>query len=185
VGGRYEILSIGEYNFLPAIAVYLNLTIPTGRETLQAQKPLGSDVTGRGFWALGAGLTIEKTFSPIFVQWILGIKIPMPTHREDLDSPQRFGNIYQSALIGGFEFTEGLVASLLVRVTYEDVLTLNRVYKEHSSRLDLGASLALAWRFTPHWTLQTSIDSGIFTHGWGDNQPGRITWNIGVRYGYF
>jgi len=185
LGGRYEILSIGEYRYLPAIAVQLNVTIPTGRGTHQAKNMLGTDVTGRGFWAIGAGLTLEKAFSPLFIQLVLATQVPLPSHREDLGTSQQFGVLVQGMLIGGIEFTEGLVLSVLLRGNREGALSINGQEQMNSSRVDLGAALAISWRFTPHWTVQTSIDSGLYTHGWGDNQPGRITWNLGLRYGYF
>jgi hypothetical protein len=51
--------------------------------------------------------------------------------------------------------------------------------------LDVGAILALSWRFDPHGTLLFSVNSGLFINQMGVNGNGRLTYTLGLRYGFF
>lgn len=185
-GLRYELLTIGEYLELPAIALTLSVTAPTGRATWGAATPLGVDVTGRGAWALGAGVSVEHTEMPWFVRLDLGVTVPLPAARPDLGGvDQRFGPELATALAGGVELTDGVVTSLVARLTWASEIVLDGRAVDGSGRLDVGLGAALSWRFEAHWTLQLAVDTGIFADGLGDNQPGRVTGTAGVRYGVF
>ncbi|TNF24863.1 MAG: hypothetical protein EP329_24050 [Deltaproteobacteria bacterium] len=184
-GLRYEILSIGEVLELPAIAVTVSVTAPTGRPTWDAATPLGVDVTGRGAWALGAGLSLEHTAMPWFVRVDVGATVPLPAERPDLGVDQRFGPELVTDVAGGVELTEGLVTSLVARLTWASEIVLDGASVDGSGRLDVGLGAALSWRFAYHWTLQLAVDTGLFVDGLGDNQPGRLTGTLGLRYGVF
>lgn len=185
LGARFEILEIGEYAELPALAATVSLSAPTGVAPDQASQPLGTDVTSRGAWVLTAGLSLEKTKLPWFVRVDVGVDVPLPAERRDLRVTQRFGPGISVALVGGYELAEGLVASLLARFRWEAPLTLAGATVADSSRHETGLALALSYRVAPHWTLQFGLDTPILVDHLGDNQPGKISGTVGVRYGYF
>lgn len=184
-GGRYEILAIGEYAELPAIALTLAVLAPTGRATEDARTPLGVDVTGRGAWVLSAGLSVELTEVPWFVRLDLGTSVPLPAERADLGVDQRLGPSLELGLSGGIEVADNVVTSLATRLTWESETHLDEAAVADSDRLDVGLGLALSWRFAWHWTLQLGVDSGLFVDDLGKNQPGRVTSTLGLRYGSF
>jgi hypothetical protein len=184
LGARYELLSIGELLWFPAVALTTTVTLPTGR-ALEAADAGGSGVTSRGAWAFGAGVVLEKTYLPIFGRLSFGVTVPLPKEREDLGESQRYGVSLQTSLAGGVEVVSGVVVSALARLLWEDAITIGGRRVANSSRVDTGLGLALSWRFDPHWTLQAAVDSGVFLSYLGDNTPGRITGTLGLRYGYF
>ncbi len=185
LGGRFEILSIGEWIHVPAIALNLSVSAPAGRSTEQTTHVLAADVTGRGAWVLNAGLTFEKTFYPGFLRWDTGLQIPLPQYREDLEQHQRFGLSWINTFSGGVEIGSVLVLAASFRVLWEDNLRFDEQVQENSYRLDLGLGFSAAWAFTPHWTIVASLDTGLFASQMGHNQPGRLTCTLNLRYGYF
>lgn len=189
LGTRIEAIAIGEYARVPALAVRVGVTAPSGRSTDAAMKagddPLGTSVTGRGAWVLAAGLTSEITRAPWFVQLDADVIVPLPSTRADLNRVQRFGPGIAAAVTAGRELKDGLVLSAYARVLWESDVTIAGRTVDDSARLDTGLGLALSWRFDPHWTLQAGVDSGLFVDALGDNQPGRVTTTLGLRYGYF
>ncbi|MCB9644569.1 MAG: transporter [Myxococcales bacterium] len=184
-GARFELISIGQFLHVPAVALIVGVTAPTGRATGQAQNPLAADVTGRGAWMLSAGVTIEKTFYPGFVQLNAGVQVPLPSEREDLGVWQRFGPGIPVTLSGGVELGDTVVLALVARFFWEDQLVLGDRTIAGSSRIDAGIGLSASWSFDPHWTVQAMFDAGILADGWGLNQPGRLFVSLGLRYGYF
>ncbi|MBK8481996.1 MAG: hypothetical protein IPL40_12630 [Proteobacteria bacterium] len=182
-GARYELLGIGEYLRLPAVALGCGLTLPTGR-TVEAADLGGSGVTSRGVWVVSAAATVEKTYLPWFVRLTVGLNAPV-ARRQDSGKSQRYGLGVQSDLAGGRELLRDLVLSVTARFLWEDAIRLDGAQVPDSRRSDLGLGVALSWRFDPHWTAQTAFDTGVFASGLGDNTPGRLTATVGVRYGYF
>lgn len=185
LGGRFEILEIGEYEELPAVAMTLAVTAPTGRAVHEARTPLAVDVTGRGAWVIAAGLSAEYTRLPWFVRLDFGLSVPLPTERADLGVDQRLGPSLDVALSGGVEVAHDVVISLVPRVTWEAETVLDGDGVDGSERVDFGVGLAGSWRFDPHWTVQAAVDTGIFVAGLGDNQIGRVMTTLGLRYGSF
>jgi len=185
IGARYEILEIGEYQELPAIALTLAVAAPTGRATDEARTPLGVDVTGRGAWVLSTGLSAEYTRLPWFVRLDLGLSVPLPSERADLGVDQWLGPTIDVALGGGIEVAHDVVLSLVPRFTWEAAVVLDGKAVDGSQRIDFGAALAASWRFDYHWTVQAGVDSGLFGEGLGRNQTGRVTTTLGLRYGSF
>jgi hypothetical protein len=60
----YEYLPEWSYHPLkPKGLGFLQLTLPTGRSIYESENIYGLDSRGRGFWALGAGTLLTKTFS--------------------------------------------------------------------------------------------------------------------------
>lgn len=185
VGGRFEILMIGEYEELPALAMTLALTAPTGRAVHEAETELAVDVTGRGAWVVAAGLSAEYTRLPWFLRLDFGVSVPLPAEREDLGVDQRLGPSIDVALSGGLEVAHDVVVSLVPRVTWEAETELAGDGVAGSERVDFGIGLAGSWRFDPHWTMQAGIDTGLFVEGLGQNQIGRVMTTLGLRYGSF
>ncbi len=59
----YEYLPDWDYNpWRPKGLGYLQLTLPTGKPVQQAESPYQLDSRGRGFWSLGVGTLLSKTF---------------------------------------------------------------------------------------------------------------------------
>jgi len=184
-GVRYELLAIGEVLELPAITITAGVVAPTGRATHDARTPLAVDVTGRGAWSLGAGLSAEVTRVPWFARLDLGLSVPLPAERPDLGVSQRFGPELVVDLSGGRAVAAGVIVTLVLRFAWHADLVLDGRTVPNSSRRDMGVALAASWRFDPHWTLQLAADTSLFADHLGDNQPGRVVGTLGLRYGHF
>jgi hypothetical protein len=185
LGIRYELLSIGELLELPAIAVTFAILAPTGRATEASRSPLGADVTGRGAWVLSTGLSFELTRLPWFVRLDAGLSVPLPAERPDLNADQRLGLSVDLALSGGLEVSDGLVLSLVPRLTITDQTRLDEDPVANTSRLDFGLAVTGSWRIDPHWTMQAALDAPLPIDGLGRNQTARLQTTLGLRYGSF
>ena len=184
-GVRYELLQIGEILELPTIAVTGAVTAPTGRSAVDADGSLMSDATGRGAWALSAGLSLEKTILPWYVRLDLSASLPLPSTRADLGVSQQYGPSGEVALMGGLEVASGLVVSVFGRYAQEGALSVDEELTLNSGQTGLSVGSSVSWRLTPHWTVQAGVETGLFIDGLGDNRPGRITTTLGLRYGHF
>lgn len=182
---RYEILTIGEYVELPAIAATLSILAPTGRAPEEGRTPLAVDVTGRGAWVLALGLGFELTRLPWFVRLDLGVGVPLPDARDDLGVEQRLGVSLDVALAGGVEVANNVVVSLVPHLSWGEPTHLDGTRLAGSGRRDLGVTVAGSWRFDDHWTMQASVDAPIPSDALGVNQSGRLTTSLGLRYGSF
>lgn len=61
----YEYLPDWDYNPLrPKGIGYLSLTLPTGRSIYESKDGTGIDARGRGFWGIGAGTVLTKSWGP-------------------------------------------------------------------------------------------------------------------------
>lgn len=186
VGGRYELVGVGEYLELPAIAVSGSVLLPTGRRAEDVTTPLGTDATGRGVWGAALALEVEHNLAPWFVRLDAGVRATLGFTRSDLGVVQRYGPGVTAALSGG-RALEGdrVVLAVLVQFDHEGALQLgDRVIDSSSSRA-LTASLACSWRLHPHWTLQSSLSTGVLADQLGANRPGQVGFVIGVRHGVF
>lgn len=64
--GGYEYLPDWDYHpYRPKGIGYISLTLPTGKSLYEEDNLSGLDSRGRGFWALGAGTLLTKTFKKI------------------------------------------------------------------------------------------------------------------------
>jgi len=181
-GVRWDAVPVGARASVPGVALLASVLAPTGRSMSQTDTVLGADVTGRGAWVLGAGASVEEVALPWFARLDLGVTVPLPARRPDLDLAQRFGNGVEGALSAGRELSRGLVASLWTRLAWEDELTLGGRSVAGTTHLDVGVGLALSFR-VERWTVQASVDSGLFADGLGRNQPGRVATTLMGRYG--
>jgi len=184
-GIRYELLQIGEYVELPAIALTFAVLAPTGRSPDEMRQVLGADVTGRGAFALSAGISFEITRLPWFVRLDLGTVVPLPFTREDTGRAQRLGPEVDVALSGGAEVSSGTVLSLVTRFAWHAPLAIAGRTVDGSERVDFGLAVAGSVVLADHWSLQLSIDTGFFFSGAGDNTPARVSTVLGLRYGHY
>jgi hypothetical protein len=185
---RVEALAIGQYAQLPGVAFTVGLVMPSGRPmsaTRPVLSPLAADVTGRGAWVLLASTSLEYAVQPWYAQLNLGVSVPLPMAGPAPGVTQRFGPAFEAGLAGGWEPVEGLVLSLVARLTWESALVVGGLPTPDSGALDLGLGPTLSWRFDPHWTLQAGVDTGLFTSALGQNRPGRVAGSAGIRYGFF
>lgn len=184
-GLRYELVSIGEYLELPAVAFTVGVLAPTARREEASQLPLGADATGRGVWEGSASVALEQTWSRWFLRLDAGGRASLPFRRSDRATSQRYGPGLTLALSGGRELRPGLTAALLVQHDREGRISVDGVPVENSSSWGLSASAAVSWLFRPHWTLQAAISSSAFASGWGSNRPGQLSTTWGIRYGHY
>ena len=78
-----------------------------------------------------------------------------------------------------------MVVSVFGRYAQEGALSLDEELINNSGQSGTSVGSSVSWRRTPHWTVQGGVESGLFINGLGDNQPGRITTTLGLRYGHF
>ncbi len=184
-GLRYDLIAVGEEAH-PSLALVPTVTAPTGRSQDEADDPLGADVTGRGGWVLGLAAVTEYVRLPWFVQLSVGGRLPLPFERADSGVGQRFGPGLDVSLRGGPELLGGdLVVDLSARGTVEGPLEIDGRTLDDTERVDLAAGLGLAYLLSGHWTLTTSMETGLFADGLGDNTLGRLVVAAGLRYSLY
>lgn len=168
-GARYQVIQIGEYSELPSLALIGTVTFPTGTPWIG-----NTPSTGRGIWALGLGASLEKTWMPWFLQLNLGTTIPVS------ERDVSYGVGGQATLVGGLELPHNIVLSGILNGTYEfPTVTSTFGYRT-------GAGLSLAYRFSPHFTLQASAMADLPFVKLSNNQlPHYATLSTGLRYGFF
>ena len=185
LGLRHEFVQIGEYMELPAIALTLSLTTPSGRAPDATHGDLGADVTGRGAFAVAAGLSFESTVLPWYVRLDLGTVIPLPFVRDDTGKTQWLGPELDMNWLLGLEVSDGFVWSLGWRFAWHAPVHIDGHPVRASARIDTGLALAAALRLDEHWTLQLACDTHLPIDHLGRNGLARLTSTLGVRYGHF
>lgn len=159
------------------VGLNLGLVLPIGRTT--PESVLGANVTGRGAWAVSAALTVEQLELPWYLQLSVGATVPLPSGR------QRFGPSLELGLAGGRELTDGLVVHLRGRFVVESARIADGIAVANSDAHELVVGPSVSWKFHPHWTLDASVETGLFAHGLGDNRQGRVAGSASLRYGFF
>lgn len=63
---RYDFIRSGESRYVPGLAVLAGVTTPTGTppDSIDPNKPLGTNATGIGAWQGNVGIALEQTFGP-------------------------------------------------------------------------------------------------------------------------
>lgn len=184
---RWEPLALGEYEWVPGVALLAQVTTPTGRRPEQALDPLGASATGRGAWAASLGVTVEATSLPWFVRIDGAAVFTAPFVRADTKQTQGFGPGLQVALSGGRELLqEKLVLALIVRLEHEFPLSLDGVVTPNSESTGLTTALSASLKLTPHWMLVGSVSTDALGRvGLAQNRTDRLAFNLGVRHGFF
>lgn len=185
LGGRYEAIRIGERQGVPGVALAFGASLPTGRAPERAQTTLATDVTSRGAAALSVGVSVEHTWAPLYLRGDLGLSIPLPFRRQDLDVAQWLGLGVDGTVAVGVQISPAVVLSLLGHARWRSPIVLDGVPLDRSEQLSLSAGVTSSFRFDNHWSVQLSVDSGFFVDGVGQNVPGAVTGTLGLRYGHF
>lgn len=187
LGLRYELVSIGQFLEIPAIALTASVIAPTGvRPESASPFPLGTGATGRGAWVAALALAVEQTFLPWYVRLDVAGTAALPFRREDLGADQTYGPGVQAALsVGRSMAADTITVGASLQFDWEGALRIGQSTLEGSGGYSLGLSGAVSWRFDPHWTVQAAVANGLYPSGFGANRMGRLSATAGVRYGFF
>ncbi len=186
VGGRWDVLPLGEIRGWPAVALTLAASLPTSRPAELATDELGADATGRGGAALSAGLQVEKAKMPWFVRVDAGVSVPLPYERPDSGLQVRYGPLLQGGVLAGRELLpDKLVLALQVTAESESSMVQDGQVAPHTDASDAVAALALSWRVTPAWTWMANASSDRLGEWLGaHNRPERWMATLGLRRGF-
>lgn len=168
----YEYLPDWDYNpWRPKGIGYLQLTLPTGRSIHEAQAPYQLDSRGRGFWALGAGTLLTKTFSKLDLFTSIDLHRSFEKSYEGSDGsgslqPGWGGNFGIGA---GYNWTSWRLGSSLTW-TYEDSINVTGV-NASSGSIERYATAAITasylhdeeWASTFTYSDQTRFGSPLNT----------------------
>lgn len=166
VGFRHQLVDIGAHEFFPALALLASIAIPGDSQKTN--------------WGVTFGTSLEKNWTPWYLQLNAETTLFFPSNSfSDADA-------FQTSLVTGVEVTKNVVLSLMGRFnltghTYYDGERLDDAPHSRETSVAFSAS----WRFNPHFTLQSSISSGIpIPHiNYGENTE--LAVNLGLRYGFF
>jgi hypothetical protein len=183
---RLEVLTIGELEHLPSLAVTAGALAPTGTRVEETSPPLFAGATGRGAWGGSLALEAEYAFLPWFVRLDAGVAAFLAFRRPDTGARQRYGPVLQAGLSTGRELVpDVLVLAVAATGEWESSIELDgaRVPGSRASSYTLASSLA--WRFDPHWTLVGSVTNTAWPDGAATNRDARLGFTLGVRHGRF
>jgi hypothetical protein len=183
---RYELVSIGEYAGLPALAFTFGALAPTGRRPEETSPPLFAGATGRGAW--GGSLAVETEYAslPWFVRLDAGVTAYLPFRRPDTGASQQYGRTLQAALSAGREvLPEKLVLAVAISGEWEAAIAIGGAEVPRSKAYSYTLSGSASWLVDPHWTLVTSLTNNVWPDAAGMNRDARVGLNLGVRYGHF
>lgn len=185
LGVRYEVLTIGEHEGLPALGLTASLLLPSGVRPEEAEQEFDADATGRGALGASGAVSIEESFGKAFVRADLGGTLYAPFVRVDLRQTQRYGPTLAAAASGGGAVLDGLLLGVMAGVVHDLPIVLGDEEEPDSAATSASAGVLASWAIDPHWTLLANASSGLFVDALGQNRPGRISASIGVRYAYF
>ena len=179
---RFDAIGLGEYEWVPGLAVLLQVVGPTGRRPEQATDALGASATGRGAFAVSLGGAAEVTQLPWFVRLDIAGVYTAPFVRADTRQVQHFGPGVQLGLSGGRElFSERLELALSLRLEHEFPLWLDGQTVAESESTGLTPSVSASFKLTSHWMLTGAVSADVL----GQNRQDRVAFNLGVRHGFF
>jgi hypothetical protein len=183
---RFELVSIGEYAGLPALAFTVGALAPTGRRPEETSPPLFAGTTGRGAWGGSFAVETEYAYLPWFVRLDAGVSAFLPFRRPDTGASQRYGRVLQAALSAGREvLPEKLVLAVALSGEWEAPITIDGTEVQRSDAYSYSIAASASWLVDPHWTLVTSLTNNVWPDGAGMNRDARVGINLGVRYGHF
>ncbi len=172
VGMRLELLGIGERDWVPGLAIDFGTSVPFGRSMADAQNAFATDVTGRGAWLLGLGVTAEQVEGPWYLQARVGGTVPLPGVA---------GPSLELSLSGGRQLFGDGVLSLMARASLEAPRTIGGRAVAGSAARELALSPSFSWKLAPHWTVQASVEAVLL----GANRAERVVAGGTLRYGFF
>lgn len=183
-GVRWQLLGIGEVLELPALALTLGVVAPSGTPVEESAGTLEAGATGRGAWALGLAVELEKTRMPWYLRLNLGVTVPLPRRVDALEVDQRHGPALTAVLSGGRQLVEGLVLSAIVTATLEADGALDGAAVADSGAAEGSAALALSLKISDDLTLQSRVESALPWPRLGANRTGLWRAAAGLRWGY-
>jgi hypothetical protein len=185
VGFRFEPIGSGEISGVPGIALVGGMTMPSGRARSERNHPLATDITGRGAWVLSASVVLEVARMRWFVLGGAGVTYSFEQDTALAGHTAQLGRGFQATVLSGVEVVPKWIASMLAHYAYEGAVTSDGASFPGTQKHDAGVGPAVAFQWTPNWTVQAGFDTGIYVNNMGKNHDGRYTATLGVRYGYF
>lgn len=186
LGARFELLAIGQYAWVPALAVGVVALGPTGRRVEQTRPPLFAGTTGRGAWGGSLALESEVASLPWFFRLDASLSAFLPFERPDSHQRQQYGPLGRLMLSTGRELVpDTWVLALALLGEWEGRLSLDGEAVPRSQAYLTTLSLALSWHVDPHWTAIATLANSIWPRGGGMNRDARLGLTLGVRYGHF
>ena len=186
VGARFELISIGEYEGLPSLAINVGAVAPTGRRTEQTSPPLFAGTTGLGAWQGSVAIESELAPMPWFVRLEAGVTGFLPFRRSDTLQIEQYAPAVQIALSSGRELVaDKIVAAAAISFDWQDRIALSGVATPNSWAYEFGLGLSLSVRTDRHWTFVFGANNTMWPAHFAANRDARIGLSIGARYGYF
>lgn len=187
VGARWDAIQLGQYEWVPGVAVLAQVVGPTGRRPEQASSVLGADATGRGAFAVSLGVALEYATAPWFTRLDVAGVYTAPFVRADTGQLQAFGPGLQASLSGGRElFGERLVLALTLRFEREFPLALDGQAMANTGITALTALASGSFKLTPRWILMAALSTeSLGRLGLAQNREERLAFTLGVRHGFF
>jgi hypothetical protein len=183
---RYEPLGIGEYQWLPSVALTFAALAPTGKRVEETSPPLFAGATGRGAWGGSLAVALEYAFFPWFVKLDAGATAYLPFQRSDDGAREQYGPLLQAALSAGRELVpDVLVAAVALTAERESALRVDGASVPSSGAYSYALAGSLSWHVDPRWTLVANVTNTVWPDGAGMNRDARIGFTIGVRHGHF
>ncbi len=183
LGGRYELVEIGEWAGVPGVALFASISAPLGRSTAESGSVLAADVTTRGAWVLDAGVAIERTRLPWYARLVVAASVPLPEDGREAGRTW-LGPAARVLLSGGRELVDGLVATAALRWAWEGDKRYLTGPADGTWRHVTGGFVAVSWRFARGWALQASATSDLPIDSLGRDMVAVVSGTLGLRYGY-
>jgi hypothetical protein len=184
VAARWSPVQVGESDTIPALALVGSVMVPTGRWLQTTGGLLGTGATGRGVWAAGLALQVERVWWPWFVRAESGGSIALPADQPGVGHVQ-YGPTWQSVVSAGQTIGKKLVLAGQMNHSWEGPQQLDQQTQTQSGQRGWTAAVSAAWTFALQWTMHAQLASEAPTH-WltGRNHTERWQASLGVRYGF-
>ena len=163
----------------PGLATTVGVVAPSGRSTGGAHDPMGVDVTGRGQWALSAGVVVERTSMPNYMRLTVGGRFAFA----DRDG-WRDGPALDVELAVGRELLPGWVVSAVVTESMRSERSYAGQTYAGSDGHVLRAALSTSMKLAPGWTLRGGLSAAPPAPSLGRNEPSDWAVTVGVRRGF-
>lgn len=183
---RFELISIGEYENLPSLAITVGGVAPTGRRVEQTSPPLFAGTTGLGAWQ--GSLAIESEYAPLpwFFRLEAGVNVFAPFRRSDTGQQEQYAPDVQIALSTGRELEpDKIVAASALSFEWQDRIALDGTASPNSWAYAIALALSLSVRMKTHWTWVFGVNNSLWPSHFAANRDARVGLSIGVRYGFF
>lgn len=149
----YEYLPDWDYHpWRPKGVGFLTLTLPTGKSIYESDDALGLDSRGRGFWALGIGSALVKSWT----RWDLNSTFEIHRSFEkqvntaQLDGKIKPGTGGSLALGAGYNF-KNLRLGSSIAWTYEDAIRMENENSLGSAQRAATGTLLASYLFLDNW----------------------------------